>query len=61
MKINFETGNAAFADSDGNDSDEARRAESARILRHIADKLDAGQDSGSVMDYNGNKVGTWTE
>lgn len=61
VKIQFSTDNAAFCEAGGEESDGARQAESARILRAIADKLEAGQESGPVMDANGNKVGTWTE
>lgn len=45
-------GNAAFAD--GN-----RPAEVARILREVADKIDAGRTDGVVIDINGNTVGRW--
>lgn len=47
-----EMGNAAF--------DEAgQMAEAARILRGIADKLEAGADYGACIDANGNTVGKW--
>lgn len=59
MTIRFETDNEAFTNQ-GEENPEAMRAESARILRVIADKLENGQDGGPVIDANGNKVGTWS-
>lgn len=56
MYVQFKKGyadNAAF--QDGN-----KQAEVARILRKVAEKVEAGEDSGSCMDINGNKVGTWS-
>lgn len=50
--LQFETNNAAF-------EGEMLAAECARILRNLAQKVQAGQDSGSVVDVNGNKCGTW--
>jgi hypothetical protein len=52
FRLTIETDNAAFED-DG---------ELARILRRLADKVDAvpaGWDHGNVMDTNGNNVGEW--
>lgn len=51
--IRFDTGNAAF--DDGNGPEEA-----ARALRIIAGKVSSGQDSGSVFDSNGNRIGEWS-
>lgn len=51
MRITFETSNAAF--------EEDKRGECARIIRAIADKLEAGEYTGNVRDVNGNKIGTW--
>lgn len=49
--LTFTTDNAAFdADHGG---------EAARILRHIADRMDAGAISGRAVDENGNTVGDW--
>lgn len=56
MYVQFKKGyadNAAF--QDGN-----KQAEVARILRKVAEKVEAGEDSGPCMDINGNKVGTWS-
>lgn len=56
MKIEFSTENAAFRDECGNiDSYEI-----ARILREIAEKVQIGYTYGPIMDYNGNKVGSWS-
>lgn len=50
VSINFDTGNAAFDDP----------GELARILRDLADNIDArSADSGDIRDANGNRVGTW--
>jgi len=51
LKINFATGNEAFQ------GDET--GETVRILREIAKKIEQGRENGSVMDLNGNKIGTW--
>ena len=51
MKIQFSTGNAAF--------DEYGDAEIRRILEEIANKVECGYDHGSIMDINGNKIGSW--
>jgi len=59
MKITFATDNEAFTEQ-GEESEEAKRAECARILRQIATKLESGQDAGAVMDANGNNVGKWS-
>ena len=55
FKLNIKSDNAAFAD-DGNDG----KNEVARILREIADKLEAGGGRGHCIDINGNKVGEWS-
>lgn len=48
----IKTGNAAY--DDGN-----CEYELIRNLKEIIKKLEYGYDSGSVMDINGNKVGSW--
>ncbi len=59
--LTIKTDNAAFSNDDGEDSDDAKRAECARILREVADLLDNGsQESAGVYDVNGNKVGKWS-
>lgn len=52
MNLKFDTGNAAF---DGDN--EAH--EIARILRLLAEKVEAGATEGYVYDINGNRVGEW--
>lgn len=51
MKIQFNTGNAAF--------EMYGDQEVRRILEEIASKVEHGYDHGSIMDINGNKIGTW--
>ncbi len=53
VKIQFNTGNAAFEDS--NDVYEI-----ARILKDIADRIESGRTEGKCVDYNGNVVGEWS-
>jgi len=48
IKIEIKTGNAAF--------EEDKNYEIARILRELADKLEAGREPESINDYNGNPV-----
>ena len=50
--LKISTVNAAFGD--GNRYDEI-----ARILREVAARVEGGQQAGSAMDENGNKVGSW--
>lgn len=49
--LNVQTGNAAFEDCPG---------ELARIVRAVADAVEAGEQSGICWDTNGNRVGTWS-
>jgi hypothetical protein len=48
--LKFDTKNAAFDDG-------GTEAETVRILREIAEKIEAGIDDGAVYDVNGNRVG----
>lgn len=61
--LTIQTDNAAFADAGGEPTPEAVGAEVARILRTVAaivkDGPDLDGDSGTCMDSNGNKVGSW--
>lgn len=50
LTVQIETTNDAFFDDRG--------AEAARILRELADKIEAGADEVILRDYNGNRVGT---
>ena len=55
------TDNAAFCDQDtGENTEQTVATECARIVRDIADKIDAGQTSGPCVDFNGNTVGRWS-
>src|SRR5688572_12087910 len=54
LKIEFDTGNAAFDDGNGPE-------ECARILRNIADRMRfRGDTDGGIMDSNGNRIGSWS-
>lgn len=55
FNLSLRTANAAFEEN-------GTHYEVARILREIADDIeDSGNLNGPVMDYNGNKVGTYEE
>lgn len=54
IAITFDTDNAAFDDGNG-------PAETARILRNIAQRIEfSGATYGTAHDINGNKVGEWS-
>ena len=58
FEIKFSTDNALFEDV------VAGNAEIARILRDIANKVEAGGYGNfeqPVIDLNGNKIGTWID
>ena len=62
--MTIKTGGAAFRDDSrtdrkGNAVLDPEGAEVRRILKDMARELEAGYDSGNVMDVNGNKVGAW--
>ena len=56
LTVEIETNNAAFEDN--------CPQETARILRDLADRIEnglgSGQDSGALLDINGNRVGNWS-
>jgi hypothetical protein len=54
--------NAAFRSEEEDDDlhEAARRTETARILREVAERLDKGYDYGLCRDINGNIVGRWS-
>jgi hypothetical protein len=56
FSLTIQTDNAAFGDGD----DAEMCAELARILREVAARLEAGEDTGRVRDYNGNTVGRYS-
>lgn len=51
FELTFDTANDAFADDPAE--------ECVRILRLVASQIDRGARSGSVLDVNGNRVGSW--
>ena len=50
FKMTIDTGNAIFEDDPG---------ELARLLRKVSDRLERGDDSGRIVEYNGNACGTF--
>jgi hypothetical protein len=50
--MSIDTANAAFEDDNP--------GELVRILREVADLVEAGSDGGTLRDINGNSVGVWT-
>lgn len=61
FKVEIETGNAAFKDPfTGEDDDFMEAAEIKSLLAHISLALERGEKDGVVMDFNGNKVGSWS-
>lgn len=60
FELKFNTDSVCF------DTDYNAKQEAARILRDLADKLSSiettdpyGIYSGTILDYNGNKIGKW--
>ena len=51
VRIEFETENAAFEDGG--------REEITRILLRLIQKIGAGLEAGSILDVNGNRIGSW--
>lgn len=62
MNIKFSTSGAAFQDeyADTITNDLYMRSEVVRILKKITKQIDDGEDYGSIMDFNGNKIGEWS-
>jgi hypothetical protein len=50
--LKFDTASDAFADDP--------REEIARILRRVADQVEESRSYASVLDLNGNTIGSWT-
>lgn len=59
LKIEIKTGGAAFTNEDGEFDAYYGGFEVQRILTEIALNIQNGYETGSCMDINGNKVGTW--
>lgn len=53
--LNFQCENDAFFDGDDNFD----TFEVVRLIRHVADMVEAGTVGGQVRDINGAKVGGW--
>jgi hypothetical protein len=51
LTLTIETGGDAFADG--------ARDELARLLRQTADRIEAGNGSLPILDYNGARCGSW--
>lgn len=62
LRIEFTTSNAAFAvdEPDKWTRDYYRNEEIKRVLKNVCNQLDNGKTSGSCIDINGNKIGTWS-
>ena len=61
FKVEIETGNAAFKDPfTGEDDDLMEATEIRSLLARISSALERGEKAGFIMDYNGNKVGSWS-
>ena len=61
MKIEFSTDGAAFQSEyeDEIANEISTKREITRILKKIAIEVECGAIQGSIMDINGNKIGTW--
>ena len=51
VRIEFNTENAAF--------EEGGIEEITRILLRLVQKIGAGLEAGSILDVNGNRIGSW--
>ena len=61
FKLEIKTGGAAFCNPHTGEEDRAREGEEiARILRKVADGIEHGVIRGTVLDLNGNKVGSYS-
>lgn len=60
--ITIETDNAAFEDviEWPAGTPDGKVTEIGRILREVAARLIAGEQEGTISDYNGNRVGVFT-
>lgn len=61
FKLEIKTGGAAFADPQtGEESEYYEALEIRALLARISAALEHGETSGTIMDVNGNKVGSWS-
>lgn len=56
FELKIDTGNAAFG-NDGAGDDYNERHEIVRVLKDAIERLEAGYNDITLIDYNGNKVG----
>lgn len=64
FKLTIKTGGSAFRDESRVDRNgdymlDRSGAEVKRLMTYVAGCIEAGIDSGVLMDMNGNKVGEW--
>ena len=61
MKMEFSTDGAALQSEyeDERANEISTKREITRILEKIAIEVECGAIQGSIMDINGNKIGTW--
>lgn len=60
MNINFRTSGAAFCDPRTGEKDEFYKLMTCKeILEDIIEKIAMGYTRGSVIDFNGAKIGSW--
>lgn len=60
FKCEFDTGNSAFRNPfTGEEDMEMEAAEIKRLLEKVSHELECGATFGSIIDANGNKVGSW--
>ena len=61
LKLEIRTGFASFCDPITQEPDFfAESDELSRLLKKVAAEIRGGSTSGSIIDYNGNKVGSWS-
>jgi len=61
FKLEIKTGGAAFMEpSTGEEDEYYEAAEINRLLRIVGVDLRNGCTSGTLLDVNGNKVGSWS-
>lgn len=59
FKLEFDTEGADFIDEEGYDNNFFLVEECKRILKKVCQKLEDDETSGSIIDINGNKIGSW--
>ena len=60
LSCEIKTGGEAFRDPFTGEEDDAMEAvEIRRLLAKVSNELEHGATSGTIIDLNGNKVGSW--